>query len=229
MATAATRVHALAESLSVRRARVVGHDIGMMVAYAYAATHPTEVDRLVLMESFLPGIGDWHEYYYSARRWHFVFNGPTAEKLVAGRRALGRSSGKRSPSRFPSVRCSGSGRSSGFAPQPSRGWDWPSSPRLRRTSCVAARRVRSAARRAYGRRLHENAKRLCEGVAASTGTRGERLERRAPPSPDPKRLSSKLATRSSKSARRQPESRRLYEGSAGIRLQVRESRRGTGG
>jgi pimeloyl-ACP methyl ester carboxylesterase len=88
MATAATRVHALAESLGVRRARIVGHDIGMMVAYAYAATHPTEVDKLVLMESFLPGIGDWHEYYYSARRWHFVFHGPTAEKLVAGRERI---------------------------------------------------------------------------------------------------------------------------------------------
>jgi pimeloyl-ACP methyl ester carboxylesterase len=88
MVTAATRVHALAESLGVRRVRIVGHDIGMMVAYAYSASHPTEVDKLVLMESFLPGIGDWHEYYYSARRWHFVFHGPTAEKLVAGRERI---------------------------------------------------------------------------------------------------------------------------------------------
>jgi pimeloyl-ACP methyl ester carboxylesterase len=88
VATAATRVHALAESLGVTRARVVGHDIGMMVAYAYAASHPSEVDRLVLMESFLPGIGDWREYYYSARRWHFVFHGPTAEKLVASRERI---------------------------------------------------------------------------------------------------------------------------------------------
>jgi pimeloyl-ACP methyl ester carboxylesterase len=88
MATAATRVHALAESLGVRRARVVGHDIGMMVAYAYAATHPTGVDKLVLMESFLPGIGGWHDAYYSARRWHFFFNGPTAEQLVAGRERI---------------------------------------------------------------------------------------------------------------------------------------------
>jgi pimeloyl-ACP methyl ester carboxylesterase len=88
MATAATRVHSLAESLGVRRARVVGHDIGMMVAYAYAATHPAEVDKLVLMESFLPGIGAWHDAYYSARRWHFFFNGPTAEQLVAGRERI---------------------------------------------------------------------------------------------------------------------------------------------
>jgi pimeloyl-ACP methyl ester carboxylesterase len=88
MATAATRVHALAASLGVTRARVVGHDIGMMVAYAYAAMHPAEVDKLVLMESFLPGIGAWHDLYYSARRWHFFFNGPTAEQLVAGRERI---------------------------------------------------------------------------------------------------------------------------------------------
>ncbi|HYS83369.1 MAG TPA: alpha/beta fold hydrolase, partial [Anaeromyxobacteraceae bacterium] len=37
MKTAASRIHALARVLGVERARVVGHDIGLMVAYAYAA------------------------------------------------------------------------------------------------------------------------------------------------------------------------------------------------
>ena len=37
MKTAAIRVHALAKSLGVDKARVVGHDIGLIVAYAYAA------------------------------------------------------------------------------------------------------------------------------------------------------------------------------------------------
>ncbi len=37
MKTAATRVHALIRSLGVQKAEVVGHDIGLMVAYAYAA------------------------------------------------------------------------------------------------------------------------------------------------------------------------------------------------
>jgi pimeloyl-ACP methyl ester carboxylesterase len=88
MTSAAVRIHALVASLGVSHARVVGHDIGMMVAYAYAATYRTEVDKLVLMESFLPGIGAWHDYYYSPRRWHFFFNGPTAEQLVAGRERI---------------------------------------------------------------------------------------------------------------------------------------------
>ena len=88
MVSAAVRIHALAASLGVSHARVVGHDIGMMIAYAYAATYRAEVDKLVLMESFLPGIGAWHDYYYSPRRWHFFFNGPTAEQLVAGRERI---------------------------------------------------------------------------------------------------------------------------------------------
>src|SRR3989475_12855843 len=46
MKTAATRVHALARSLGIESARVVGHDIGLMVAYAYAAQFPAEVEKL---------------------------------------------------------------------------------------------------------------------------------------------------------------------------------------
>jgi pimeloyl-ACP methyl ester carboxylesterase len=37
MKTAAIRIHALAKSLGIETAKVVGHDIGLMVAYAYAA------------------------------------------------------------------------------------------------------------------------------------------------------------------------------------------------
>ena len=37
MKTAAIRIHAFAKSIGVTKARVVGHDIGLMVAYAYAA------------------------------------------------------------------------------------------------------------------------------------------------------------------------------------------------
>jgi len=45
MKTSAIRIHALAKSLGVQKARVVGHDIGLMVAYAYAAQFPAEVER----------------------------------------------------------------------------------------------------------------------------------------------------------------------------------------
>jgi pimeloyl-ACP methyl ester carboxylesterase len=85
MKTAAIRVHALARSLGVERARVVGHDIGLMVAYAYAAQFSAETEKLVVMDAFLPGVGQWEEIYNNPGIWHFRFNGPTPEALVEGR------------------------------------------------------------------------------------------------------------------------------------------------
>jgi len=85
MKTAAIRMHALVKKLGVQKARVVGHDIGLMVAYAYAAQFPAEVEKLVLMDAFLPGVEGWEAVYNNPGIWHFRFNGPTPEKLVAGR------------------------------------------------------------------------------------------------------------------------------------------------
>ena len=56
MKTAAIQIHDLARSLGVTKARVVGHDIGLMVAYAYVAQFPSEVEKLVVMDAFLPGV-----------------------------------------------------------------------------------------------------------------------------------------------------------------------------
>jgi pimeloyl-ACP methyl ester carboxylesterase len=88
MKTAAIRIHALARSLAVEKARVVGHDIGLMVAYAYAAQFPAEVEKLVVMDAFLPGVGDWGAVYNNPGIWHFRFNGPTPEALVQGRERI---------------------------------------------------------------------------------------------------------------------------------------------
>jgi pimeloyl-ACP methyl ester carboxylesterase len=85
MKSAAIRIHDLAKSLGVEKAEVVGHDIGLMVAYAYAAQFPTEVTKLVLMDAFLPGVGGWEAVYNNPSIWHFRFNGPTPEALVQGR------------------------------------------------------------------------------------------------------------------------------------------------
>ena len=88
MKTAAIRVHSLARSLGVEKARVVGHDIGLMVAYAYAAQFPSEVEKLVVMDAFLPGVAGWEAIYDNPRIWHFRFNGPTPEALVQGRERI---------------------------------------------------------------------------------------------------------------------------------------------
>ncbi len=85
MKSAAVRIHELAKSLGAEKTAVVGHDIGLMVAYAYAAQFPTEVTKLVLMDAFLPGVGGWEAVYNNPGIWHFRFNGPTPEALVQGR------------------------------------------------------------------------------------------------------------------------------------------------
>ena len=85
MKSAAIRIHDLAKSLGVQKAEVVGHDIGLMVAYAYAAQFPAEVSKLVLMDAFLPGVPGWEAVYNNPHIWHFRFNGPTPEALVQGR------------------------------------------------------------------------------------------------------------------------------------------------
>ena len=83
--TSALRIHALAKALGVSKARVVGHDIGLMVAYAYAAMFPSEVEKLVLMDAFLPGVEGWEPVYNNPAIWHFRFYGPTPEALVKDR------------------------------------------------------------------------------------------------------------------------------------------------
>jgi pimeloyl-ACP methyl ester carboxylesterase len=88
MKTAAIRIHALARSLGVEKARVVGHDIGLMVAYAYAAQFPAETEKLVVMDAFLPGVAGWEDVYNNPAIWHFRFNGPTPEALVRGRERI---------------------------------------------------------------------------------------------------------------------------------------------
>ena len=85
MKSAAVRIHDLARSLGAQKAEVVGHDIGLMVAYAYAAQFPAEVSKLVLMDAFLPGVPGWEAVYNNPHIWHFRFNGPTPEALVQGR------------------------------------------------------------------------------------------------------------------------------------------------
>ncbi len=86
--TMAQDIHALATSLGYQRASIVGHDIGLMVAYAYAAQYPTEVDRIALMDAFLPGVGEWKNVWLLRDLWHFHFYGETPLKLVDGRERI---------------------------------------------------------------------------------------------------------------------------------------------
>jgi pimeloyl-ACP methyl ester carboxylesterase len=88
MLSSATRIHTLVRSLGVEKARIVGHDIGLMVAYAYATQFPRETEKLVVMDAFLPGVPGWEPIYNSPNVWHFRFNGEYPEALVKGRERI---------------------------------------------------------------------------------------------------------------------------------------------
>jgi pimeloyl-ACP methyl ester carboxylesterase/quercetin dioxygenase-like cupin family protein len=81
----AVDIHELMRSLGFDRVSIVGHDIGLMVAYAYAASFPQSTERLVMMDAFLPGIGNWKDVWLMRDLWHFHFYGEVPLALVKGR------------------------------------------------------------------------------------------------------------------------------------------------
>jgi pimeloyl-ACP methyl ester carboxylesterase len=84
----AVDIHDLVTSLGISRATIVGHDIGLMVACAYAAQFPQKTERLVVMDAFLPGIGDWKNVWLMRDLWHFHFYGEAPLALVQGRERI---------------------------------------------------------------------------------------------------------------------------------------------
>lgn len=88
--TAVVDIRELVRSLGFERIDLAGHDIGLMVAYAYAAQYPKEVEKLALLEAPIPGIGEvWEQVYSNALLWHFHFvKSPIALDLVKGRERI---------------------------------------------------------------------------------------------------------------------------------------------
>src|SRR5258706_7385348 len=65
----AADIHELILSLGVTRVQIVGHDIGLMVAYAFAAQVPQATARGVLMDAVLSGIGKWKDVLLLRDLW----------------------------------------------------------------------------------------------------------------------------------------------------------------
>ena len=88
--TMAVDMHELVRALGHgnEKVQVVGHDIGLMVAYAYAAQFPQDVNKVILMDAFLPGVGDWQHVWLLRDLWHFHFYGETPLALVKGRERI---------------------------------------------------------------------------------------------------------------------------------------------
>jgi pimeloyl-ACP methyl ester carboxylesterase len=86
--TQATDIRAILTALGIDHAAIVGHDIGTMVAYAYAVRYPDKTDKLVVMDAPVPGVGPWDEIVRSPMLWQFDFGGPDMERLVKGRERI---------------------------------------------------------------------------------------------------------------------------------------------
>jgi pimeloyl-ACP methyl ester carboxylesterase len=86
--TQAADIRSVLAALGLDRAAIVGHDIGTMVAYAYAARYPEKTEKLVVMDAPVPGIPPWDSIVRLPALWHFDFGGPDAERLVAGRERI---------------------------------------------------------------------------------------------------------------------------------------------
>jgi pimeloyl-ACP methyl ester carboxylesterase len=86
--TQAADIRAVVTTLGFDRTYIVSHDIGIMVAYAYAALYPDKVERLVVMDAPLPGIAPWDDIVKDHKLWHFSFWGPDEERLVQGRERI---------------------------------------------------------------------------------------------------------------------------------------------
>jgi pimeloyl-ACP methyl ester carboxylesterase len=86
--TMAEDIHQLVHQLGYTKIDLVGHDIGLMVAYAYAAAHPDEVRHLILVDAPIPGVADWDAV--KEHEWHFAFQSvpDLPEALVAGKERL---------------------------------------------------------------------------------------------------------------------------------------------
>jgi pimeloyl-ACP methyl ester carboxylesterase len=91
--TLAEDIHALMGGRGITRYSVIGHDIGMWVAYPLAATHGDEIDRLVVSEALIPGVSETPPMLMppdqNAGLTQFMFNQlrDLPEFLVAGREA----------------------------------------------------------------------------------------------------------------------------------------------
>ncbi|MGK5519290.1 alpha/beta fold hydrolase [Micromonospora sp. URMC 107] len=81
-ATTARRIRQAVNQLGFTQVALIGHDLGAMVAYNYARDFPTEVTRIGVVESPLPGFG--LENFYGVS-WHFLFNAspaPIPERIM---------------------------------------------------------------------------------------------------------------------------------------------------
>jgi pimeloyl-ACP methyl ester carboxylesterase len=83
--TLAIDLHELMKQLGFTKADVAGHDVGLMVAYAYAAQFPNDVEKVALLDALLAGIEPVWSQVKAQAWWFAFFSQPHAGQLVTGR------------------------------------------------------------------------------------------------------------------------------------------------
>ncbi len=86
--TLADDVYQLVNKLGFSKIYVVAHDWGGPVAYSYAASHPGDIKKMVILDTLLPGFGFEEAGNFSPNGiWHFSFHAvrDLPEKLIEGK------------------------------------------------------------------------------------------------------------------------------------------------
>ena len=84
----AADMHELMKKLGFKHINLAGHDIGLMVAYAYAARYPADVKKVALLDALLPGIEPVWSQVRAQAWWFGFFAQPHSGELVAGKVGL---------------------------------------------------------------------------------------------------------------------------------------------
>ena len=86
--TVAEDIYQLVKKLGNSKIYIVAHDWGGPVAYSYAAAHPQDVRKMVILDTLLPGFGLEEAANFSPKGlWHLSFHAvrDLPEKLIDGK------------------------------------------------------------------------------------------------------------------------------------------------
>lgn len=84
----AVDMHELMKKLGFQHIKLAGHDIGLMVAYAYAAQFPADVKKIALLDALLPGIEPVWSQVRAQAWWFGFFAQPHSGEIVSGKVGL---------------------------------------------------------------------------------------------------------------------------------------------
>src|SRR5258706_11852700 len=84
--TQANDIHELTSQLAIKDPYIVGHDMGGMIAYAYARLYPSETRGVAILDGPLPGTASTDLMVKVPFLWHFTFHRlpKLPERLIGG-------------------------------------------------------------------------------------------------------------------------------------------------